>query len=570
MKTLHRLMHGIVTVVACFGLLLTASSCDKDFDLSDISKDMTLGGSMSVPIGVTDTLRLSRLIETTSNLKIDENGVYALTFDGTTTLDIDPIEDVTIKGMSTDPVTHDIDVPTFSGTVPSLPISANVNATLHIDATQELPKEVEELYTVGFYTMNTTMHLRLSSSAISKISNAHAKNFKMKFPDLINFDSGISGMDYSTNTLTINQAFDSNGEMAISLPVSGYHNLPPISNHKMHIAESVICSGTFEGTATNVTSADLKDLSMSLSFDVPDVEIDKVTGIFDPNILIQPEVVSLGKIPNILNDESTEINLNNICLKFDIANLIGVPFNADLTLRGIDKNEQYMDGKAQTTVHINEATKDNVYTHLLLTNSETYSEEGYTKELVPSLANVVKKVPSKIELSSDVAVDKSKTHSLQLGQAYSTTIGYNAYLPFDFGKNSHFVYRDSITGVGKDMKNISKSLKDIKLGVNASIHSTLPFDITITIIPRDDEGNTMENFLEYTDKVHFNASTDGSTPQYSDLSFAEKTEGAFGWLDTIEFIVEGDTNDATAILKPTQYVLLELKALLPNGITIKQ
>ena len=432
MKTLHRLMHGIVTVVACFGLLLTASSCDKDFDLSDISKDMTLGGSMSVPIGVTDTLRLSRLIETTSNLKIDENGVYALTFDGTTTLDIDPIEDVTIKGMSTDPVTHDIDVPTFSGTVPSLPISANVNATLHIDATQELPKEVEELYTVGFYTMNTTMHLRLSSSAISKISNAHAKNFKMKFPDLINFDSGISGMDYSTNTLTINQAFDSNGEMAISLPVSGYHNLPPISNHKMHIAESVICSGTFEGTATNVTSADLKDLSMSLSFDVPDVEIDKVTGIFDPNILIQPEVVSLGKIPNILNDESTEINLNNICLKFDIANLIGVPFNADLTLRGIDKNEQYMDGKAQTTVHINEATKDNVYTHLLLTNSETYSEEGYTKELVPSLANVVKKVPSKIELSSDVAVDKSKTHSLQLGQAYSTTIGYNAYLPFDF------------------------------------------------------------------------------------------------------------------------------------------
>ena len=309
---------------------------------------------------------------------------------------------------------------------------------------------------------------------------------------------------------------------------------------------------------------------MSLSFDVPDVEIDKVTGIFDPNILIQPEVVSLGKIPNILNDESTEINLNNICLKFDIANLIGVPFNADLTLRGIDKNEQYMDGKAQTTVHINEATKDNVYTHLLLTNSETYSEEGYTKELVPSLANVVKKVPSKIELSSDVAVDKSKTHSLQLGQAYSTTIGYNAYLPFDFGKNSHFVYRDLITGVGKDMKNISKSLKDIKLGVNASIHSTLPFDITITIIPRDDEGNTMENFLEYTDKVHFNASTDGSTPQYSDLSFSEKTEGAFGWLDTIEFIVEGDTNDATAILKPTQYVLLELKALLPNGITIKQ
>ncbi len=570
MKTLHDLKRGSAVGLVCLGLLLVTSSCDKDFDLSDISKDMTLGGSMSVPIGVTDTLHLSRVIETTSNLKIDDNGVYALTFDGTTVLDINPIEDVTIKGMSTEPVTHDISVPTFSGVIPSLPISADINATLSIDATQDLPEEVEQLYTVGFYTMNTTMHLRLLSSAINKISNAHAKNFKMKFPDLINFEEGISGMDYATNTLTINKAFSSDGTLSIDLPISGYQNLPSISNHKMHIAKSIVCSGTFEGTATNVTSADLQDLSMSLTFDVPDVEIDNVTGIFNPNIEIQPDIISLGKIPDMLSDESTEINLRNICLKFDIANFVGVPFNADLTLRGIDKNENYMDGKSDATVHINEATKGNIYTHLLLTNSDTYSEEGYTKVLVPSLANVVKKVPAKVELSSVVAVDKSKTHSLNLGRAYSTTIGYNAYLPFDFGENSHFVYRDSITGVGKDWKNISKSLKDIKIGVSASLHSTLPFDITVSIVPRDDEGNTMENFLDYTEKVHFNASTDGSTPQYCEFSFAEKTEGALGWLDKIDFVVEGDTNDASAILKPTQYVLIELKAMLPNGITIKQ
>ena len=78
-------------------------SCDSDFDLSNINTDITVGGSIAAPIGATDTLTLSRLIDLTDNLKVDENGAYALTSNGSTVLDIDRIDHVQIKDLSTTP-----------------------------------------------------------------------------------------------------------------------------------------------------------------------------------------------------------------------------------------------------------------------------------------------------------------------------------------------------------------------------------------------------------------------------------------------------------------------------------
>lgn len=72
------LKRGGAAVVACMGLAGLMISCDSDFDLSNINTDITVGGSIAAPIGATDTLTLSRLIDLTDNLKVDENGAYAL------------------------------------------------------------------------------------------------------------------------------------------------------------------------------------------------------------------------------------------------------------------------------------------------------------------------------------------------------------------------------------------------------------------------------------------------------------------------------------------------------------
>ena len=47
------------------GLLLGLFSCiDNDYDLNkDINLEISVGGNLSLPIGKTDTIRLSRMIE---------------------------------------------------------------------------------------------------------------------------------------------------------------------------------------------------------------------------------------------------------------------------------------------------------------------------------------------------------------------------------------------------------------------------------------------------------------------------------------------------------------------------
>lgn len=72
------LKRGGAAVVACMGLAGLMISCDSDFDLSNINTDITVGGSIAAPIGATDTLTLSRLIDLTDNLKVDENGAMLL------------------------------------------------------------------------------------------------------------------------------------------------------------------------------------------------------------------------------------------------------------------------------------------------------------------------------------------------------------------------------------------------------------------------------------------------------------------------------------------------------------
>lgn len=124
------LKRGGAAVVACVGLAGLMISCDSDFDLSNINTDITVGGSIAAPIGTTDTLTLSRLIDLTDNLKVDENGAYALTSNGSTVLDIDRIDHVQIKDLSTTPEYFNFSVPSIPGTLPTLDLTTPMSVTM--------------------------------------------------------------------------------------------------------------------------------------------------------------------------------------------------------------------------------------------------------------------------------------------------------------------------------------------------------------------------------------------------------------------------------------------------------
>lgn len=157
----------------------------------------------------------------------------------------------------------------------------------------------------------------------------------MDFPDILQFGAGIEGMDYNTNKLTVNKKFASDGSLSVALPIVGMRQLPDIRSHKMTVDERVVCNGTFEGVANGVTAADLAGMQLTFVYDVPDFQIEDIHGTVDADVVIKPETVNMGDLPDLVTDESTSLNLNTICLKLDVSNPVGVPFGADLTLRGM-------------------------------------------------------------------------------------------------------------------------------------------------------------------------------------------------------------------------------------------
>lgn len=222
------LKRGSAAVVACVGLAGLMISCDSDFDLSNINTDITVGGSIAAPIGTTDTLTLSRLIDLTDNLKVDENGAYALTSNGSTVLDIDRIDRVQIKDLSTTPEYFNFSVPSIPGTLPTLDLTTPMSVTMTINAIQNMPTEVERITSLSVSPVVTTMHLKLTAPGLRKITGAGVKDFVMDFPDMLQFGAGIEGMDYNTNKLTVNKKFASDGSLSVALPIVGMRQLPDI------------------------------------------------------------------------------------------------------------------------------------------------------------------------------------------------------------------------------------------------------------------------------------------------------------------------------------------------------
>ena len=85
------------------GLLLGLFSCiDNDYDLNkDINLEISVGGNLSLPIGKTDTIRLSRMIEEGDVLHVID-GKYVINKADNISENIDAIDPVVIDDFAPD------------------------------------------------------------------------------------------------------------------------------------------------------------------------------------------------------------------------------------------------------------------------------------------------------------------------------------------------------------------------------------------------------------------------------------------------------------------------------------
>ena len=59
----RKVVHLLVGAMCAGAVLFLSQSCDNNYD-KEISKEVTVGKGLSIPIGKTDSIKLSRLLET--------------------------------------------------------------------------------------------------------------------------------------------------------------------------------------------------------------------------------------------------------------------------------------------------------------------------------------------------------------------------------------------------------------------------------------------------------------------------------------------------------------------------
>jgi len=102
MEQIHRQLYHICIIMTVCTVLLTIPSCIDDlYDLKNgISSEMVLGGdSLAVPLGSTDTIRLSDFLSTDDieMLKTMENGGYGLTMKDSISVDVPKIDQASLQ-----------------------------------------------------------------------------------------------------------------------------------------------------------------------------------------------------------------------------------------------------------------------------------------------------------------------------------------------------------------------------------------------------------------------------------------------------------------------------------------
>lgn len=576
MKLLHTMTRVAQTGAHAAALALCLAAC-TDIDLSNVNTEVTLGTGMSVPVGQTDTLYLSRIINQTDQLIVDTDGAYALQSSGNLSLEVAHIDAVRVSGLSSTMATQSLLTDSWVGVADKVEFSQNADLKMQINTDIVIPDAIKRLDRISIDPVMLTVTVRTqldNTSNLSKFERLELRDFSFSLPQSIVCAPGVNGFDYERKQLSVpTTAFDDNGEIQIAIPVIGLEDLPQIADGILPLRDfNLTASGILYALARNVSSADINGFRLTMTYAVPDITATDIYGSIDSDIRVSDKRVNLGELPKLLTDKSTQININDIAIALSAPNPVGIPLGVSLSMQPLDADNNKINQEVTSQINIEPARSftEPRTSNLWITNSDRLAPpEGFTGVLVPDLARLVGKVPASIDIAPSVDIITDRVHFIRLGEYYSSAVDYTVYIPFNFGEGSHLVYREEVNNINKDITDITDKVKDANIQVNADIYSTVPMALTISVTPYDTQGNDMSADLDYTASLTVDPDTGSTEPQQRTVTLKERAKGALSRLDRLQLIVEGDTRQASGILRPAQYVLVKMSAHLPDGITIE-
>lgn len=524
--------HSLSKIIspALFLLLFAATACvDDKYDLSkEVDMTVGVGGGVSLPLGSTEKIMLTELIDTveTDIVKLDNEGNYSIFKEGSFTPENFEIGNLDISLAAVGEKRHyDFDLYNLSDDYANLPewvqqemlkskfpyiVHDEVDYETSFDIDQSVPEEMVRLRTLDFRNdVSLVVNVKIysanhqSDDILEIINTLSLKSegedgFLINVPEYIVFaDENVTAgklllqgdVVYNTST----KALEYSKEYKLAgLDFSNYKNgyVPVedgiISLHDTLSAEGFVDSDTVLLSYDNITHIQSVDFEVTMSINKMTVE--SVEGIFAPEIDPIKEVVDLdlGDDLDFLGDSYLDFNDPRVFVTF--TNPVDTRMFADARFAGYDKSGNKIEN---SDVAVNLVLEGNRENNILISRYAT-ELPGYTTFLAPTLNNLVKTIPDRIDVNVEARMDDSEYSTIVLGRSLGISGNYQVSLPLVFDEFS-LVYTEEIEEVlGDDPSEVTDYVTDINSVTLAfEILNTVPAEFTPSIVAYDKNGRRL-------------------------------------------------------------------------------
>ena len=432
--------------------------------------------------------------------------------------------------------------------------------------------EVLKVYSA---TLTSPVHCQLKlaiSGMPASIDSLFFRNYTIKLPSFLKF---VAGTTNSNNEIILNRGFKVSEGFIKTFDLEkldfGADGVL-LTKGSINIDEqiSLIGSAYLKQTGLNLKASDLGTIEISPSITIDSLTLSIVEGKFSPTIKPYSSTIQLG-MPSYLMNENVKLDVSNPVIMIKAGNTMGIPVDVALTMTPKRSGVVLTDAIINTNVSIAAATNIGLPTssQFWLARSADGISSGYQPILVPNLVNFLKKIPDEMDVKLTPVVTGDHHKIDLMAQKNQLNVNYEVHVPLDFGADFKIAHQDTIFDIQSKLIQFITYSKKIDLLIE--VENQIPLELNLDIKPLDIHKQVINGLSISTISKIKAGNADGSAQKTK--QFIEVKEIELGSLAKLDgFVASVSANKNTTVaglpLRPDQYFGVDLKVLIPKGITV--
>lgn len=384
----------------------------------------------------------------------------------------------------------------------------------------------------------------------------------------------------ATHTVHIDRVEYTGGKTDIArITVLGIKDVPVRETSAGKLAELMgevrITATILVPDGTDMEGVPAQQITLRPEVALSPLDVTHMTGEVDIDLqeYLEPTTIDLSDIRESLGEQNIEVNLVAPQISLVVSNPVGIAMVGDIVLQPYDFSDKKLDPVVVKNVRVEPAEKDRARITKLFVTDGTAVPEGYTLCRVEDLSDIVKIIPSKIDVTFDLKVDDQQAQNFSItGEDYPFDIDYSIRIPLEFKSGGSIDYTDTedIKDTFSDITDYEITADDVLIQLNG--RSTLPLALDLSADFLDQNGNLLTDVKAIVlGRMEGYNSTAGGAFSESQidirLDLKDGNVQLLNKVSKIRYHFTGEAVGSGAALAPDQYVEAEMKLILKKGIT---